>query len=167
MWAARLRNERYFVAEFNAWETDFSGDPFVALSSSLQEQFEKLSSVARGINTKPLADGAKQVAMRATPVVAGLAATAAFGSGSSASDAATQLTSYAGDRLSEYHKRQEAISNYKLTLGKETLKVPNSRYESRPLFIMIDELDRCQPSYTVELLEVANISSPSTESFFY
>ena len=35
MWAQHLRNEHYPVVEFNAWETDASGDPFLALSTEI------------------------------------------------------------------------------------------------------------------------------------
>ncbi len=37
IWAQHLRKEKFPVVEFNAWETDFSGDPFVALSAELTE----------------------------------------------------------------------------------------------------------------------------------
>ena len=35
MWAQHLRNEGFPVVEFNAWETDASGDPFLALTSEI------------------------------------------------------------------------------------------------------------------------------------
>ena len=37
MWAQHLRNERFPVVEFNAWETDHAGDPFVAIVTELTE----------------------------------------------------------------------------------------------------------------------------------
>ena len=44
MWARYLRKERFPVVEFNAWETDSSGDPFVALTSEITERvFPKVS----------------------------------------------------------------------------------------------------------------------------
>ena len=155
IWAAHLRSEGFAVVEFNAWETDFSGDPFVSLSSKLQKQLQELASDGRGVNVKRLAEDAKKVALRTAPLVAGIAATAAFGSGAWATEAVTHLASYAGDRLEEYRKGQDAIDNYKITLGKEILRISNNHYNGRSLFIMIDELDRCRPSYAVELLEVA------------
>ena len=61
MWAQHLRNEKFPVVEFNAWETDFSGNPFVALStaltaglhgnadSPLQEQIAKTKKQAKEV----------------------------------------------------------------------------------------------------------------------
>ena len=155
MWTAHVRKEGYFVADFNAWETDHSSDPFVALSSTLQKQFQASTSDGRGVNFKRLAEDAKKVALSAAPIMAGVAATAAFGSGAWATEAVSQLTSYTGDRLEEYRKGQEAIDNFRATLGKETLRISNNQYNGRSLFIMIDELDRCRPFYAIELLEVA------------
>lgn len=37
MWAQHMHNEGFPVVEFNAWETDFAQDPFIALSSELQQ----------------------------------------------------------------------------------------------------------------------------------
>ena len=37
VWSQHLRNQGFPVVKFNAWETDFSGDPFVALSTELTE----------------------------------------------------------------------------------------------------------------------------------
>ena len=37
IWAQHLRNQGFAVVEFNAWETDFAGDPFVSLSTELTE----------------------------------------------------------------------------------------------------------------------------------
>ena len=65
------------------------------------------------------------------------------------------MASYAGDRLEDYRKGQAAIDSYRVTLGKETLRISNNHFNGRSLFIMIDELDRCRPSYAIELLEIA------------
>ena len=37
MWAQYLRGECFPVVEFNAWETDASGDPFLAVSTEITE----------------------------------------------------------------------------------------------------------------------------------
>ena len=37
MWAQHMHNEGFPVVKFNAWETDFAQDPFIALSSELQQ----------------------------------------------------------------------------------------------------------------------------------
>ena len=44
IWTQYLRNHKFPVVEFNAWETDFSGDPFVALSTELTDGLKKYDS---------------------------------------------------------------------------------------------------------------------------
>ena len=41
MWKQHLRNEKFPVVEFNAWETDFAGDPLVAITSELLESTQR------------------------------------------------------------------------------------------------------------------------------
>lgn len=38
-----LRNQEFRVAEFNAWDTDFSKDPLIALFSALDDTLELAS----------------------------------------------------------------------------------------------------------------------------
>ena len=44
MWAHHLRKIEFPVVEFNAWETDFCGDPFIALSTELAEGIKNNSN---------------------------------------------------------------------------------------------------------------------------
>ena len=37
MWGQHLRDEGFVVVHFNAWETDFAGEPFVALAAEITE----------------------------------------------------------------------------------------------------------------------------------
>ena len=39
MWAQQLRGQGFPIVEFNAWETDYSGDPFVALASEHHQKY--------------------------------------------------------------------------------------------------------------------------------
>lgn len=153
MWAAHLRNNSYSVAQFNAWETDFSGDPFVALSSKLYEHFSESTRDGEG-RVKRYMEAAKKVAVQSAPIMISLATMLATGSGALSGELATQITSFAEKRLAGFSENQKSITNFRDILQQEV----SGLYESgaaRPLFIMIDELDRCRPSYAIELLEVA------------
>lgn len=56
-------------------------------------------------------------------------------------------------QIDEHSKRKQSIEDFKLELG-TVLEVLGSRKGySAPLFIVIDELDRCKPSFAVGLLE--------------
>ena len=154
MWATYLRTEGYPVAEFNAWETDFSGDPFVALSSSLEEHFAVVSPDATTQDTRRFAKAAKRLALRATPVAIRIASQGLLDIGSLGQAFAEEVATYAENRLQEFREGQESIHNFREILQQEALNL-SSRHGDRSLFVMIDEMDRCRPSYAVELLEVA------------
>ena len=51
MWEKYLRSRGFIVIEFNAWETDFSNDPFLALSSEITTQLDTMSvnNTAKGV----------------------------------------------------------------------------------------------------------------------
>ena len=40
MWSQELTNHNFTVVEFNAWDTDFAADPFLALSTEIQKGLE-------------------------------------------------------------------------------------------------------------------------------
>ena len=154
LWAAHLRKEGFAVAEFNAWETDFSSEPFVALSSKLREQFEAAPPESLAETTKRFSEVAKRVALRTAPVAIRLLSQGLLDSGSLERLVADHLATRAEDRLKEFDEAQSSITEFKeiLNEGAKRLSMP---HKNRPLFVMIDELDRCRPSYAIELLEFA------------
>lgn len=48
MWSQHLRNQGFSVVAFNAWETDFSEDPFLTLSTELTEGLQSDDREAYG-----------------------------------------------------------------------------------------------------------------------
>ena len=156
IWAQYLRNQEFPVVEFNAWETDFSGDPFVTLSTELTEGLHEYAD-------EPLAKKkidatkkvAKEVLRRAVPSVIRVASVGILDvSPLLEKEVGQALASYAKDRLSEYQEVQKAVRKFRGTL-QDMARELSAQKKGHPLIVMIDELDRCRPSYAVELLEVA------------
>ena len=154
LWAAHLRTQGFAVAEFNAWETDFSGDPFVALSSRLRDQFDRTQPDGRANSSQRFSEAAKRIALRAAPIAIRIFSQGLLDSGSIERAIAEELSSYAENRLEKFDEVERSFEDFKESLREEALSLSRKR-QNRPLFVMIDELDRCRPSYAVELLEAA------------
>ena len=145
MWSRLLRNKGFPVVEFNAWETDHAADPFVALVSEIKEGLSEFKEEALKENLKKTTEAAMQVALRTIP---GLIRTVSAGTVD-----VQPLASYAEDRLNKYKKDQESIGAFRNKLQEMASALPQCK--KRPLMILIDELDRCRPSYAIALIEVA------------
>ena len=155
MWAQYLRNKDFPVVEFNAWETDFTGDPFIALSGELMSGLHQNAAGSLADKIDAMKDAAKEIVRRAVPGVIRVATAGIVDASPMLEKEAGQvLASYAEARLSSYRQEQESVQTFRSKLQDMASALAESK-KSGPLVVVIDELDRCRPSYATELLEVA------------
>jgi len=152
MWSKKLQLDGFPVIEFNAWETDFSGDPLFALAS-------EITSASRNIPTgtgqaERVLDtlGALVRALPEPMFRIGLSAIPGVGQPLLREIELADDHTYAERAAKSYGDVKRAIADLRgeLTKFAETVSI---RHSGRPIVIMIDELDRCRPTYAIELLE--------------
>ena len=154
IWAQYLRQQEFPIVTFNAWETDFSGDPFIALSTELTDGLQEYTNESLAQKVEDMKERAKEVFRRAVPGGVRLLTAGIL-------DINPLLEKEVGNVLASYEEErvlvsgaQKSIKEFKRVLQDMAYAVSKSK-GNRPLIVMIDELDRCRPSYAVELLEVA------------
>nr|WP_297383611.1 P-loop NTPase fold protein [uncultured Roseateles sp.] len=140
------RPRRSRAIYINAFESDFHHDPFVVLCSAVM-------NAARGKLRRGFKDAALQVAKTSVPELATGAVRQlgkwVFGEAPvEAVEAAAKLTDIATKQLFDrFEASQKAAAAFKTRLS--ALAVA----ESAPLVLIIDELDRCRPTFALEMLE--------------
>ena len=159
MWMQYLRNDGFPVVYFNAWETDFAGDPFVVLSAELQEGLERCADQDAdpylSNKIEALAKASKKVIRRAIPGLIRVGTAGILDINSLIEkETGDALASYAEKKLSDYTGVKESVQEFRKKL-KTTAKALAEARGGKPLVVLIDELDRCRPSYAIELLEIA------------
>ena len=159
IWAQHLRNEGFPVVGFNAWETDFSEEPFIALSTELtvglNQECEKCADDSLKESLKKKVNDVKGKAKEvARSLIPGIIKAAAAGIPLVGGELGQALASLAEEKLNAYEEARKSVKDFNRTLEEMAESLAESK-EGRPLVVVIDELDRCRPSYAVELLEVA------------
>lgn len=152
-WYMELK-QHYPTVYIDAWQQDFSDDPLLTVISSIIEQLRDAAgnklAVPDGIKSKLLGllkIGGKLV-LKSAIKKAGLE----DGDFSMEGEDADKLV----DTLCSNHKeRYESIQYLKTEIRQWVEGAVGLSYEKLdyPAFILIDELDRCRPSYAVEMLE--------------
>ena len=155
IWAQYLRNQFFHVVEFNAWETDFTGNPFLALSDELTHGLDAYTDQPLVGKIADAKKAAKEVLRRAFPGIIRVATAGILDLNPMIEKEAGQvLASYAQERRLDYREARKSLEDFKTRLRDMASTLAESK-QGLPLVVVIDELDRCRPSYAIELLEVA------------
>lgn len=155
MLQAQLMKQNFQCLYFNAWQVDYVADPLVALVSAIDEirlprgkvetKFRDHMETARKITTAVAKRGAIAAVKAAT--LGGLEldkdfeAIVAEGTGGSA-----------GDIVKTFQKEKESLHKLRNEIEKAIGQL-KAAGKNQSLIFFIDELDRCRPTFSIEMLE--------------
>ncbi|MEZ9999962.1 P-loop NTPase fold protein [Vibrio lentus] len=155
----RFKHE-YPVIYIDAWKSDFSNDPLLVVISEMIEQFKLLNPM---INAEDKEQELLKVLGKYSKKLWNVAAIGVGNYASEKFDNATivDLAKIAtfkdedevvvGRNLTDNYKNQlSALNDCKLALTHYVNCFPEGK---RKVFVLVDELDRCRPTYAIEMLE--------------
>jgi len=169
-WANDLKAQ-HPVAYIDAWKQDYSEDPLMTVISSMISQLSEQApksvtafkppkkligllksaapAVARGLTKRYL--GIDPVKIMESDEEEELGEEIK-GEDGKPIDMGVAASNVVGHLISEHDAKSKAIESLKVTVEQWVKSVVNNGKQN-PAFIFIDELDRCRPSYAVEMLE--------------
>ena len=108
IWKQYLVNKKFPVIEFNAWESDFSGDPLVALSTELTDGLNEFKDTSLEVKISETTELAKEVLRHSIPGLVRLAA-AGIPYASLLGEMAGQVLTAGGRRRSDRIPKSEGL----------------------------------------------------------
>ncbi|MCO7055334.1 KAP family P-loop NTPase fold protein [Pseudomonas juntendi] len=152
LWSQYLRTLEMKSLYLNAWENDFADDPLLPLIST----FDKWIAAE---NEESKAQAAWKKAKKFVPGILKSSAVAAAKAASFGMlDIDKELEKLAsdvvggtvGDIVDSFNVKQKSLEQFKSQLSLALEALPG---DQNNLVIFIDELDRCRPTYAIEMLE--------------
>jgi len=163
MWQGLLKEKGIPSIYIDAFKNDYTEDAFISIASAITSYVDQHS--AESEKSTEFKDKAKKVGVRLLTWTAKIGIKAAtLGiikesdidtlseiSGDVAADTSETIASLVKERLNAHIKETEVIQSFRDSLS----DVPKNLMDniSGRLVIVIDELDRCRPSFALEILE--------------
>jgi hypothetical protein len=152
MWAHELTKsaDPYPVIHINTWETDYTDQPFASLIVSIRKYVADFDRKEKSLVEK----GCEKFSQTACNLLRNLPSIAvSLASGG----AVTARQAFGGTEscgeIERYEAFANAIGTFKLELA-EFVACVSTAHGGKPVLLMVDELDRCRPTYAIEFLEV-------------
>ena len=157
-WAEEIE-DKYPVVFIDAWKSDHSKDPFLAVITEIQHSL--INKTDKSLLKSPLIKNAWRMIKSVAPEATKAVIKTKFGvdidkatdliSGEGVADIGAKLIEAA---MSAHEEANKSIEDFKKAINAwlESVIGTNNGYDY-PLFIFIDELDRCRPTYAIEMLE--------------
>lgn len=155
-WAEQLRTD-HKVVFIDAFENDYVDDPFLLIASELSALLDEATGQGASLRTKA-AGVMKAIVPMGTKAVINLAGRLLAGTSDLSSDLQDTLnaaTDGAADGAEKWiEKRIESMAEERASLKGFRVALAEAALKSdQPVVVMIDELDRCKPSFSVTLIE--------------
>jgi len=159
MWEQELKNNNIPTIYFNAWESDFSDDALVCLIGEISTSIKELSKTGDESKAREYLDKTKSFGItllkRTIPVTAKIATAGALDLDKVTEQALAGFAeSIAKEQLEKYEDSKNAIKSFREAISNLAASITDPE-DPKPLIFIIDELDRCRPNYSIEILEKA------------
>ncbi|NQZ58927.1 MAG: hypothetical protein HRT88_15860, partial [Lentisphaeraceae bacterium] len=145
LWEKHLQKQEdeFNTIFFDAWKTDYCDDPFIALVSLIIDSLEldegKSNKVKAAVGKIGLSI-AKEVLKQFIKSKLG---TDFKEIGEVINSVNDELSKLASAELDEFKKKQKGVEEF--------IELITEQVKDKPLYIFIDELDRCRPLYAIEV----------------
>ena len=155
MLKAELERQSFQCIHFNAWRVDHAVDPLVALVSSVDrvQLAAGASQASFDQHVKTIRKVTSLVAKRGAVAITKALTAGALDLDKEIEDAAAELAGgTVEDIVAAFRKEDELLEKFRVELQSAVALLPEAG--KKPTLVwFVDELDRCRPTFAVELLE--------------
>lgn len=154
-WSMALA-ENHICVNFNAWDSDYTTEPLVALISCIEQQVvDPLALDSTAVGRGVINVGSELIKKAGPLILKGLVKKfsgvelddlVGDGAGDAADDVIKAL-------IEEQAETKGNVAEFRKEVTKRLQQAAADQNKKAPAFIFIDELDRCRPTYAIELLE--------------
>jgi len=155
MLEAELKRQDYGCIYFNAWQVDYVTDPLVALVSSIDhlEIGESAAAASFKDHLKKVRRVTSLVAKRTAVAAAKALTVGVLDLEEEIEAAAAELTGESvNDIVEAFQKESSLLDKFRAELEAAIKQLPSAG-KKQTLVFFVDEIDRCRPTFAIELLE--------------
>lgn len=159
-WVKELE-KTYPTVYIDAWSSDHSSDPLLSVVSEVKNKLRELKKISK-IEQRLFEGVAKAVKATAPAVIKAVVKNQLeragvnldeLGDVFSNDDAAEAGAKLVEQSIKAHNEASVGVKNIKSSVQDWLKSVVDNEIRRYPLFIFIDELDRCRPTYAIEMLE--------------